>query len=325
VCNGCLTTRIVGLAETAVLAGLSKTDVVSTAERMPARPQSVEELSTRLGEQAYLADRGLGTAIFLSLSLGQPLLLEGEAGVGKTEVAKSLAAALGAELVRLQCYEGIDAHQALYEWDYTRQLLYIRLLQEGRELREDAADEIFGPRFLVERPLLQAVRAGDRAVLLIDEIDRADDEFEAFLLEMLSDFQVTVPELGTIRAERPPAVVLTSNRTRELHDALKRRCLYHWIDYPSLDREVEILAARAPTVPADLARRVAVAVDRIRTLDLVKRPGVAETIEWAKALAFLGATRLERDAVDVTLGTVVKDHDDLVRIRDDLGRILAGD
>jgi MoxR-like ATPase len=304
---------------------VSKTDEVSTAERIPARPQSVEELSTSLGEQAYLADRGLGTAIFLSLSLGQPLLLEGEAGVGKTEVAKALAPALGAELVRLQCYEGIDAHQALYEWDYTRQLLYVRLLQEGRELREDAADEIFGPRFLVERPLLQAVRAGDRAVLLIDEIDRADDEFEAFLLEMLSDFQVTVPELGTIRAERPPAVVLTSNRTRELHDALKRRCLYHWIDYPSLDREVEILAARAPTVPADLARRVAAAVDRIRTLDLVKRPGVAETIEWAKALAFLGATRLERDAVDVTLGTVVKDHDDLVRIRDDLGRILAGD
>jgi len=305
---------------------VSETDAVSIeADGQPARPQSVEELSTRLGEQAYLADRGLGTAIFLSLSLGQPLLLEGEAGVGKTEVAKSLAAALGAELVRLQCYEGIDAHQALYEWDYTRQLLYIRLLQEGRELREDAADEIFGPRFLVERPLLQAVRAGDRAVLLIDEIDRADDEFEAFLLEMLSDFQVSVPELGTIRAERPPAVVLTSNRTRELHDALKRRCLYHWIDYPSLDREVEILAARAPTVPADLARRVAAAVDRIRTLDLVKAPGVAETIEWAKALAFLGATRLERDAVDVTLGTVVKDHDDLVRIRDDLGRILADD
>jgi MoxR-like ATPase len=305
---------------------VSETDAVSIeADDQPARPQSVEELSTRLGEQAYLTDRGLGTAIFLSLSLGQPLLLEGEAGVGKTEVAKALAPALGSELVRLQCYEGIDAHQALYEWDYTRQLLYVRLLQEGRELREDAADEIFGPRFLVERPLLQAVRAGDRAVLLIDEIDRADDEFEAFLLEMLSDFQVTVPELGTIRAERPPAVVLTSNRTRELHDALKRRCLYHWIDYPSLDREVEILAARAPTVPADLARRVAGAVDRIRTLDLVKRPGVAETIEWAKALAFLGATSLERDAVDVTLGTVVKDHDDLVRIRDDLERILADD
>jgi MoxR-like ATPase len=199
----------------------------------------------------------------------------------------------------------------------------VRLLQEGGELREDAADEIFGPRFLVERPLLQAVRAGDRAVLLIDEIDRADDEFEAFLLEMLSDFQVTVPELGTIRAERPPAVVLTSNRTRELHDALKRRCLYHWIDYPSPEREVEIIAARAPAVPADLARRVAVAVERIRTFDLVKRPGVAETIEWAKALAFLGADRLERDSVEVTLGTVVKDHDDLVRIRDELGLIVG--
>ena len=287
------------------------------------RPQSVEEVSARLGEQAYLADRGLGTAIFLSLSLGQPLLLEGEAGVGKTEVAKALAPALGAELVRLQCYEGIDAHQALYEWDYTRQLLYVRLLQEGGDLREDAADQIFGPRFLVERPLLQAVRAGDGAVLLIDEVDRADDEFEAFLLEMLSDFQVTVPELGTIRAERPPAVVLTSNRTRELHDALKRRCLYHWIDYPSPEREVEIIAARAPSVPAELARRVAGAVERIRALDLVKQPGVAETIEWAKALAFLGAERLERDSVDVTLGTVVKDHDDLVRIRNELGQILA--
>jgi MoxR-like ATPase len=295
---------------------MSETDGVT-------RPQSIEEVGERLREQAYLADRGLSTAIFLSLSLGQPLLLEGEAGVGKTEVAKALAPALGAELVRLQCYEGIDAAQALYEWDYARQLLYVRLLQEGGELREGAADEVFGPRFLLERPLLQAVRAGDRAVLLIDEIDRADDEFEAFLLEMLSDFQVTVPELGTIRAERPPAVVLTSNRTRELHDALKRRCLYHWIDYPSLDREVEIVGVRAPTVSDDLARRVAAAVERMRTLDLVKRPGVAETIEWAKALAFLGASRLERDTVDVTLGTVVKDYDDLERVRDDLGRILA--
>jgi MoxR-like ATPase len=295
---------------------MSETDGVT-------RPESIEDVGDRLRQQAYLADRGLSTAIFLSLSLGQPLLLEGEAGVGKTEVAKALAPALGAELVRLQCYEGIDAAQALYEWDYTRQLLYVRLLQEGGELREGAADEVFGPRFLLERPLLRAVRAGDRAVLLIDEIDRADDEFEAFLLEMLSDFQVTVPELGTIRAERPPAVVLTSNRTRELHDALKRRCLYHWIDFPSLDREVEIVAARAPTVPTDLARRVAVAVERIRMLDLVKRPGVAETIEWAKALAFLGASRLERDTVDVTLGTVVKDYDDLERIRADLGRILA--
>ena len=303
---------------------MGETDAVSsTVDGRAARPQSIEEVSARLGEQAYLADRGLATAIYLSLSLGQPLLLEGEAGVGKTEVAKALAPAVGAELVRLQCYEGIDANQALYEWDYTRQLLYVRLLQDEGAHREDAADEIFGPRFLLERPLLQAVRSGDAAVLLIDEIDRADDEFEAFLLEMLSDFQVTVPELGTIKAERPPAVVLTSNRTRELHDALKRRCLYHWIEYPSLDREVEILAARAPEVPGNLARRVAAAVEQIRMLDLVKRPGVAETIEWARALAFLGASRLERDTVDVTLGTVVKDHDDLVRIRDDLGRILA--
>jgi MoxR-like ATPase len=303
---------------------MSDTGVVTpNADTQPARPQSVDEVGERLRQEAYLADRGLSTAILLSLSLGQPLLLEGEAGVGKTEVAKALAPALGAELVRLQCYEGIDANQALYEWDYTRQLLYVRLLQEGGELREGAADEIFGPRFLLERPLLRALRAGDRAVLLVDEIDRADDEFEAFLLEMLSDFQVTVPELGTIRAERPPAVVLTSNRTRELHDALKRRCLYHWIDYPSIDREVEILAARAPGVPAELARRVAAAVEQIRTLDLVKRPGVAETIEWAKALAFLGASRLESDTVDVTLGAVVKDHDDLARVRDDLDRILA--
>src|SRR5438132_601174 len=288
-------------------------------------PETVEDLADILLDQAYLADRGLATSAFLALSLGRPLLLEGEAGVGKTELAKAVASAFDLQLIRLQCYEGIDANQALYEWDYTRQLLYVRVLQEGGGLREGAADEIFGPRFLVERPLLQAVRAGDRAVLLIDEIDRADDEFEAFLLEMLSDFQVTVPELGTIRAERPPAVVLTSSRTRELHDALKRRCLYHWIDYPSLDREVEILAARAPTVPADLARRVAAAVDRIRTLDLVKAPGVAETIEWAKALAFLGVSQLERDSVDVTLGAVVKDHDDLVRIREDLERILADD
>jgi MoxR-like ATPase len=303
---------------------MSDTGVVTpNADTQPARPQSVDEVGERLRQEAYLADRGLSTAILLSLSLGQPLLLEGEAGVGKTEVAKALAPALGAELVRLQCYEGIDANQALYEWDYTRQLLYVRLLQEGGELREGAADEIFGPRFLLERPLLRALRAGDRAVLLVDEIDRADDEFEAFLLEMLSDFQVTVPELGTIRAERPPAVVLTSNRTRELHDALKRRCLYHWIDYPSIDREVEILAARAPGVPAELARRVAAAVEQIRTLDLVKRPGVDETIQWAKALAFLGASRLESDTVDVTLGAVVKDHDDLARVRDDLDRILA--
>lgn len=275
-----------------------------------------------LAEQAYLADRGLSTAVFLSLSLGRPLLLEGEAGVGKTEVAKALASAFGAELIRLQCYEGIDASQALYEWDYTRQLLHIRALSERAAADDRAVDELFGPRFLVERPLLKALRAGDGAVLLIDEIDRADDEFEAFLLEVLSDFQVTVPEIGTIRAGRPPAVVMTSNRTRELHDALKRRCLYHWIDYPGLDREVEIVRVRAPEVPTELARRVAGAVSRLRRLDLAKRPGVAETIDWAHALALLGS-RLDPEAAGDTLGSVVKDHDDLVMVRERLAEVVA--
>jgi MoxR-like ATPase len=296
---------------------VSETDAVSIeADDQPPRPQSVEELTTRLGEQAYLTDRGLGTAIFLSLSLGQPLLLEGEAGVGKTEVAKALAPALGSELVRLQCYEGIDAHQALYEWDYTRQLLYVRLLQEGRDLREDAADEIFGPRFLVERPLLQAVRAGDRAVLLIDEIDRADDEFEAFLLELLSDWAVTIPELGTVRADVPPVTVLTSNRTRDVHDALKRRCLYHWVEQPDVEREVAIVRLRAPEVPATLAREVALAVADVRALGLYKPPGIAETIDWARALATLGQTTLEPETVAATLGSVVKYREDEQRVRD---------
>ncbi|MGH9027622.1 MAG: AAA family ATPase [Acidimicrobiia bacterium] len=287
------------------------------------RPGSIEELQAKLEGEAYLADRGLATALYLSLSLGQPLLLEGEAGVGKTEVAKALSVALGVELIRLQCYEGIDANQALYEWDFTRQLLYVRALQEAGRSADDVADEVFGERFLLERPLLQTVRAGDRAVLLVDEIDRADDEFEAFLLEVLSDFQVTIPEIGTIRAERVPVVVLTSNRTRELHDALKRRCLYHWIDYPSVEREVAIVTARAPEVPVALAAQVAGAVERIRDLDLVKRPGVAETIEWARALAFLGAEVLEAETADATLGAVVKDRDDLTTVRDDLAGVLA--
>src|SRR3982751_5371832 len=232
---------------------------------MQAIPGSVEELTAALGDHAYLADRGLSTAIYLSLSLGKPLLLEGEAGVGKTEVAKVLADLLDRELVRLQCYEGIDASQALYEWDYSRQLIAVRAAQLG----EGQAD-LFGREFLVERPLLAAVRAGSRAVLLIDELDRADDEFEAFLLEVLSDFSVTVPEIGTIAAEEPPAVVVTSNRTRELHDALKRRCLYHWIDFPTVERETEIVRLRAPEVPERLARAVAEAVARLRALELVK-------------------------------------------------------
>jgi MoxR-like ATPase len=286
------------------------------------RPGSVEELQAALRGQAYLADRGLTTAVLLALSLDRPLLVEGEAGVGKTELAKALSGGLGAELIRLQCYEGIDANQALYEWDYTRQLLYARALSDKQVADERAVDELFGPRFLVERPLLSALKKGDRAVLLIDEVDRADDEFEAFLLEVLSDFQVTIPEIGTVRAERPPAVVVTSNRTRELHDALKRRCLYHWIDYPSTGREVEIVQTRAPEVPEALARKVAGTVGRMRELDLAKRPGVAETIDWARALAFLGAESLQPTLVEDTLGSVVKDHDDLALVRDTLGDVL---
>jgi MoxR-like ATPase len=288
------------------------------------RPRSPLECQASLREHAYLADRGLATAIFLALSLDRPLLLEGEAGVGKTEVAKALAPARGAQLIRLQCYEGIDASQALYEWDYARQLVYVRALTERAPTDDAAVDELFGSRFLVERPLLQALRAGDQAVLLVDEVDRGDDEFEAFLLEVLSDFQVTVPELGTIRAERPPAVVVTSNRTRELHDALKRRCLYHWIDYPTPEREVDIVAVRAPDVPAELARKVAIAVSRLRALDLEKRPGVAETIDWARALTVLGADGLDPQTVDDTLGSVVKDHDDLLLVRERVAEVLGG-
>ena len=222
-------------------------------------PQTVGELTGTLRAAGYIADRGLATALFVATSLGRPILLEGEVGVGKTEVAKVLAAVFGRRLIRLQCYEGIDVNQALYEWDYARQMLYIRALSE-RQLADDAAvDALFGPKFLLERPLLAAVRAGDQAVLLIDEIDRADDEFEAFLLEMLSDFQITIPEVGTIKAANPPLVILTSNRTRELHDALKRRCLYHWIGYPPADREIEIVLLRVPGVAAELTRKVVAA------------------------------------------------------------------
>src|SRR5205085_11002275 len=236
-------------------------------------PGSVDDLTTALGAHAYLADRGLSTAIYLSLSLGKPLLLEGEAGVGKTEVAKVLAELLDRRLIRLQCYEGIDASQALYEWNYARQLIAVRAMDATDA--EAHVEDLFGPEFLVERPLLAAIRAGDQAVLLIDELDRADDEFEAFLLEILSEFAVTIPEVGEVRADEPPIVVITSNRTRELHDALKRRCLYHWIDHPNLEREVQIVRARAPQVSVELARDVAVAVERLRDMDLAKRPGVA--------------------------------------------------
>jgi MoxR-like ATPase len=248
----------------------------------------------------------------------RPLLLEGEAGVGKTEVAKTLASLLPAELIRLQCYEGIDAAQALYEWDYARQLLYARSLQTGEAEGAERIRELYGPEFLAERPLLRAIRAGSSAVLLIDELDRADDEFEAFLLEVLSDFQVSIPEIGTVAAEEPPVVVITSNRTRELHDALKRRCLYHWIDFPDLEREVEIIRLRAPGVSEALARSVADAVARLRALDLVKRPGAAEAIDWAQALALLGAETANGSAAADTLGWAVKNQEDLQRVRTEL-------
>ena len=290
-------------------------------------PGTVGELTETLRQGGYLADRGLATALFVALSLNRPILLEGEVGVGKTEVAKVIASVFGRKLIRLQCYEGIDTNQALYEWDYARQMLHIRALSEHQVAgpdASDAVDKLFGPKFLLERPLLEAVRAGDQAVLLIDEIDRADDEFEAFLLELLSDFQISIPEIGTIKAESPPIVVLTSNRTRELHDALKRRCLYHWIGYPAAEREVEIVLIREPGVPAALARKVVAAVQRLRELDLAKPPGVAETIDWARALDFLGETDLHAGNAQDTLGAVVKDRDDLEVVRDNLEEITSG-
>ena len=286
-------------------------------------PASVDDLIEVLRQQAYLADRGLATAVFLGISLGRPILLEGEPGVGKTEMAKALASAFGSELIRLQCYEGIDANQALYEWDYSRQLLYVRALSEKEASGQEAIDDLFGPQFLVERPLLKATHAGDRAVLLVDEIDRADDEFEAFLLEVLSDFQVTIPEIGTIRAEQPPIVIITSNRTRELHDALKRRCLYHWIDYPTPEREAHVVRIRAPEVSESLARKVVAAVTSLRHMDLVKRPGMAETIDWARALEFLGAEDMDLVVAEETLGSVIKDHDDYVLVRKSLSTVVG--
>jgi len=285
--------------------------------------ETVEQLQGALGREHYLADRGLSTAIYLAVSLNKPLLLEGEAGVGKTEVAKVLSSLLGRELIRLQCYEGIDASQALYEWNYSKQLIAVRAMQDVTA--EAHVQDLFGPEYLVERPLLAAIRAGSRAVLLVDELDRADDEFEAFLLEILSEFAVTIPEIGRISAEEPPVVIVTSNRTRELHDALKRRCLYHWIDHPALDREIQIIRARAPEVPESLARDVATAVNRLRGFDIAKRPGVAETIDWAHAAAFLGVERLDEGTAAATLGAVLKDHDDQELAVSRLAEVVAGD
>jgi MoxR-like ATPase len=277
----------------------------------PGDIRDVEDMRRRLDAADYLADLGLATALFCAVAMPQPLLVEGEAGVGKTESAKALARVLDTPLVRLQCYEGIDAAEALYEWNYPRQLLGIRLAEAaGRELAED---DLFGPDYLVERPLLRAIRhPGPRpVVLLVDEVDRADDEFEAFLLELLAEASVTIPELGTVRALVPPIVVLTSNRTRDLHDALKRRCLYHWIDYPDLDRAVAVIRRRVPVASTTLAEQVAAAVQRLRSLDVQKPPGLAEAINWVATLGLLGLDRLNGDAADRTLGTVLKYREDL--------------
>jgi MoxR-like ATPase len=274
---------------------------------------SITEVEAALRAHSYLPQRGLASSLFLALAIEKPLLLEGEAGVGKTEAAKALAAAMGARLIRLQCYEGLDVAHAVYEWNYARQLLHIRAAQEG------AVDEqeLFGPEFLIRRPLLEAIASEEPVVLLIDEIDRADDEFEAFLLEVLSDFQITIPEIGTISAKRRPAVILTSNRTRELHDALKRRCLFHWITHPPLEREIEIVRLRVPGVPERLAAEAAAFVAGLRTMDLAKAPGVAETIDWAHALAALGCEELDAEVVEQTLGSVLKYYEDFETVRDD--------
>jgi MoxR-like ATPase len=279
-------------------------------------PASIDEVERRLRERRYIGDRGLATSIFLALKLEKPLFIEGEAGVGKTEAAKVMAEVLGARLIRLQCYEGIDLAHAVYEWNYPRQLLHIRLLAEGED-RRTAEREIFSSEFLLRRPLLDAIDNDDATppVLLIDEIDRSDEEFEAFLLELLSDFQVSIPEIGTIKAKKAPFVVITSNRTRVVHDALKRRCLYHWIDYPDLEKEVEIVRARAPEAADGLAREVAALVQSLRTMELYKVPGVAETLDWARSLAALGATRIDASLVDATLGSALKYQEDLERIR----------
>jgi MoxR-like ATPase len=275
--------------------------------------RTIDELDTALREADYLPDRGLATALFLALALEKPVLLEGEAGVGKTEAAKALATALDARLIRLQCYEGLDVSHAVYEWNYPRQLLHIRAAQEGTVSEE----ELFGSEFLIRRPLLDAIDSDKPVVLLIDEIDRADEEFEAFLLEVLSDFQITIPELGTIRARRKPAVVLTSNRTRELHDALKRRTLFHWIGHPSIEREVEIVKLRVPEISERLAKEAAAFVRGLRALDLAKPPGVAETIDWAQALAALGREEIDAEVVEQTLGSVLKYREDIETVRDE--------
>jgi MoxR-like ATPase len=283
----------------------------------PAVPPSVDETLALLGRGRYVADRSLATAVYLSLSLRRPLFLEGEAGVGKTEIAKVLAEALGRRLIRLQCYEGLDVASAVYEWNYSRQMIEIRLAETGAESRDTVEEEIFSERFLIKRPLLQALEPdlAGAPVLLIDELDRTDEPFEAYLLEVLSDFQITIPELGTVKAAEPPIVVITSNRTREIHDALKRRCFYYWVDYPSAERELAILRIKAPGAAETLSREVVGFVQKLRTADLFKLPGVAETIDWAHALTQLDVLALTPEAINDTLGVLLKYQDDIAKVQ----------
>ena len=284
----------------------------------PALPSSIDVTLALLNQGDYIADRALATTLFLSLSMGKPLFLEGEAGVGKTEIAKVLSQALGRRLVRLQCYEGLDVSSAVYEWNYSRQMIEIRLAEaSGSVNKQDLSTDVFSNDFLIERPLLQALHSDENGppVLLIDELDRTDEPFEAYLLEILSDFQITIPEIGTIKAEEPPIVIITSNRTREIHDALKRRCLYHWIDYPNSERELQIVTAKLPGIDVQLSQQLVAFVQRLRDEDLFKSPGVAETLDWADALTQLDKVALDSEAIDNTLGTLLKYQDDIARIR----------
>ncbi len=305
--------------------GLSATTATYLNQHAGRIFENVDELEAAMRDERYIADRGLATTLYLTLRLRKPLLLEGEAGVGKTEIAKVLAAILDTPLIRLQCYEGLDASSAIYEWDYPRQMLYLQTIEAtGGIDREQARRDLFSEEFLLKRPLLQAIDAAhDKSpVLLIDEVDRADQELEAFLLELLSDFQVTVPELGTIRAEHVPIVILTSNRTREIHDALKRRCLYYWIDFPTFQKELRILNAKVPEAPQRLAAQICGFTQGLREVDLFKSPGMAETLDWAHALLSLGTTQLTNDAVDDTLGVILKYQEDVDRVRGDVANSL---
>ena len=289
-------------------------------------PESVEDVQSLLRDQAYITDRGLAIAIFLALKLRRPLFLEGEAGVGKTEIARALASGLGTDLIRLQCYEGLDINHAVYEWNHTRQLLEIRLMEARREAAgDDAADiDLFSSQFLIKRPLLEAIDPSrDRApVLLIDELDRSDEEFEGFLLELLADYQITIPELGTFHAAFPPVVVVTSNRTREVHDALKRRCLYYWVDYPDYQKELQIVTARLPDAPRQLAQQVTGFIQELRETELYKIPGVSETLDWTSALMALNMRELEPEVIDDTLGIMLKYQDDIEAVRGEPARAL---